>query len=124
MSTRFLKSRTTVAVHNVLESIDFYLRTVGFEVFVTMGEPPNFAMIGTGDVGLGLAESQNSAAADFACCYFDVQGVEELHRRCVDAGATITGPLTHQPWGNYDFVMADPDGNQIAFGEVPSQTTD
>jgi predicted enzyme related to lactoylglutathione lyase len=120
MSIRFLKSRTTLGVRNVPSSIEFYANTLGFEVLVTMGEPTNFALIGSGDSGLGLVETEHPAVAGFACCYFDVEGVEALHRRCVDAGAIITGPLTHHPWGNYDFVLADPDGYQLAFGEVPS----
>lgn len=120
MSIRFLKSRTTLGVRDVRASIDFYERAVGFSVIVTMGEPPTFAMIGDGDAGLGLGQVANPAVAGFACCYFNVDGVEELHQRCVDAGATITNHLTHQPWGNYDFVVADPDGHQLAFGEVPA----
>jgi predicted enzyme related to lactoylglutathione lyase len=121
---RFLKSRTTLGVRDVLASIDFYEKAVGFTVLTTMGEPPTFALIGHGEAGLGLGRVEYPAVADFACCYFNVDGVEELHQRCVDAGATITGPLTHQPWGNYDFVVADPDGHQIAFGEVPADHPD
>ncbi len=118
---RFLTSRTTLGVRNVSASVDFYVRALGFEVFHTMGEPPTFSMIGAGDAGLGLTQVEEPALADFACCYFNVEGVEELHERCVAAGATITNPLTRQPWGNYDFVVADPDGHQLAFGEVPSR---
>lgn len=123
MSIRFLKSRTTLGVRNVPESIDFYGRAVGFGTMVTMGEPPNFALIGAGDTGLGLVEAEHPAVAGFACCYFDVEGVEELHQRCLDAGATITSSLTRHPWGNYDFVVADPDGHQLAFGEVPAPSS-
>ena len=122
MATHFLKSRTTLGVTDVPASIEFYANPLGFEVTVTMGEPATFAMLAHGDVGLGLAQVEHPAVAAFACCYFNVVGVEELHDRCVAAGATITGPLTHQPWGNHDFVVADPDGHQLAFGEVPSES--
>ncbi len=118
--TRFVKSRSTLGVANVPASIRFYEAAVGFELIHSMGDPPTFAMIGSGDTGLGLGQVEQPAVAGFACCYFNVEGVEELHARCVEAGATITGPLTHQPWGNYDFVISDPDGHQLAFGEVPS----
>jgi len=118
--SRYLRSRTTIGVRDVVASIAFYERAVGFEVVVTMGERPTFALIGTGGVGLGLVESDPAPVAPFACCYIDVEGVEDLHRRCVEAGVTITSPLTTQPWGNRDFVIADPDGHQIAFGEVPA----
>ena len=119
MSTEFVRSRTTLGVRDVGASIDFYEQTVGFGVVVTMGEPPDFALIGNGHAGLGLNRVERPAVADFACCYFDVEGVEDLHRRCVAAKCRITSPLTRQPWGNYDFVIADLDGHQLAFGEVP-----
>ncbi len=119
--TRFVKTRTTLGVRDVPASIDFYERAVGFTTIHTMGNPPTFAMIGNGDARLGLGRVETPAVADFACCYIDVEGVEELHQRCVEAGATITNPLTRQPWGNYDFVVADPDGHQIAFGEIPAK---
>ncbi len=121
MSIRFLNSRTTLGVRDVSASIDFYAKTLGFETFLTMGEPSNFALIGHGKAGLGLSETEDPKVADFACCYFTVEGVEELHQRCVDAGIMITGPLTHQPWGNYDF---DPDGHQLAFGDVAAEGGD
>jgi predicted enzyme related to lactoylglutathione lyase len=121
MSETFLKSRTTLGVVDVTASADFYATTLGFEVFVTMGDPPEFAMVGRGEVGLGLVRSERPAVAEFACCYFDVDGVEALHQRCVEASATVVSPLTRQPWGNYDFVIADPDGHLIALGEVPQR---
>jgi predicted enzyme related to lactoylglutathione lyase len=121
MSIRFLKSRTTIGVRDVTASIVYYQQALGFEVLATMGEPANFALLGVGDAGLGLVQSASPAVGDFVCCYFDVEGVEELHQRCADAGVAITGALTRQPWGNYDFVIADPDGHQLAFGEVPAR---
>ena len=121
MTTRFLRSRATIGVRDVTEAIAFYRRAVGFDVIVTMGEPPSFALIGMGEVGLGLVACEVPPVAGFACCYVDVHGVEALFQRCVEAGVTITSPLTRQPWGNHDFVVADPDGNQIAFGEVPAE---
>ena len=121
MSFRFLKSRTTLGVHDVPASVAFYEQALGFEVAVTMGEPPTFALIGRDGTGLGLVQSEQPTVAGFACCYFDVDGVEELHQRCVDSGVTMRGPLTRQPWGNHDFVIADPDGHQIALGEVPER---
>jgi predicted enzyme related to lactoylglutathione lyase len=122
--TRFLRSRATLGVKSVPASLEFYDRAVGFTTLTAMGEPPTFAIVGPGDAALGLGRVEHPAVADFACCYFNVEGVEELHQRCVDAGARITAPLTRQPWGNYDFVVADPDGHQLAFGEVPAQHTD
>jgi catechol 2,3-dioxygenase-like lactoylglutathione lyase family enzyme len=121
VTTDFLRSRTTLGVRSVPVSIDFYARALGFETVVTMGEPPNFALLAHGLVGLGLAEVASPAVTEIACCYIDVDGVAALHERCVAAGAHIANPLTRHPWGNYDFVVADPDGHLLAFGEVPTE---
>jgi predicted enzyme related to lactoylglutathione lyase len=118
MTIHFLRSRTTLGVRDVGGSVDFYTRVLGFAVAASMGEPPTFALLGRDDTGLGLVEQAEPAVAAFACCYFDVTGVEDLHRRCVDAGVTVTAPPTRRPWGAYDFVIVDPDGHQLAFGEV------
>src|SRR5262249_33826481 len=67
LMTRFVRARTTLGVHDVPASIDFYARALGFEVEVTMGEPPNFALLTHGDVGLGIVEADAPAVADFAC---------------------------------------------------------
>jgi catechol 2,3-dioxygenase-like lactoylglutathione lyase family enzyme len=121
MSTTFLRGRPTLGVRDVATSLDFYTGALGFGVIVSMGEPPNFAIVSRDAVGLGVVQTEAPAVAEFACCYFDVDDVEALHQRCVDAGARIVAPLTRQPWGNYDFVVADPDGHLLACGEVPAR---
>jgi hypothetical protein len=84
--TRFLRSRPTLGVKSVPASLEFYEQAVGFTPLTTMGEPPTFAIVGPGVAGLGLAQVDSPAVGDLACCYFNVEGVEELHQRCVDAG--------------------------------------
>jgi predicted enzyme related to lactoylglutathione lyase len=122
MTIRFLRSRTTLPVRDVVASADFYRTLVGFKLVSTMGEPPDFALLAdpASGVGLGLVKSDEPAVAPFACCYIDVEGVEELHQRCLDASANVSPELTRHPWGNVDFVITDPDGHQIAIGQPPS----
>lgn len=121
MATKFLKSRCTLGVRDVSRSMAFYRDALGFEARTTMGDPPTFALLARDDVGLGLFHVDAPAPVDFACCYIDVEGVEAAHARCVDAGAAVVNPLTRHPWGNYDFVVQDPDGHRITIGEVPSR---
>jgi len=92
---------------------------LGFTVQTAMGEPASFAVLVRDDISLVLVQTAKPAVAGFACTYWNVDGVEALHKRCVTAGATITNELTRQPWGNYDFVVSDPDGHQLAMGEAP-----
>lgn len=120
MSARILKSRTTLGVRDVPRSVAFYGEALGFQVQTSMGTPPTFAVLVRDDISLGLVQTAQPAVATFACSYWNVTQVEALHTRCVQAAATIANPLTRQPWGNYDFVVQDPDGHLIALGEVPS----
>ena len=119
MKPRILKSRSTLGVSNVQKSIEFYTETLGFTVQTVMGDPPSFAVLVRDEISLGLVATSKPAVANFACSYWNVEGVEALHKRCTSAGATIANPLTRHPWGNYDFVVKDPDGHQIALGEAP-----
>ncbi|HEY2903498.1 MAG TPA: VOC family protein [Polyangia bacterium] len=117
----FLRSRCTLGVRDVTASTAFYRRALGWEIITTMGDPPSFAIVGDlSGVGLGLVQTAAPAVADFACCYLDVADVAALHRRCADAGVPIVHPLTRHPWGNHDFVIRDPDGHQLALGQVAS----
>src|SRR3954454_10402269 len=99
-----LGARPTLGTRDVGASLGFYVGVLGFEVATTMGDPPDFALLTSPDGGgLGLVRVDDPPVTDhYACCYVDVAGVEELHRRCVDAGFAITSPLTRQPWGNHD----------------------
>jgi len=116
-ASRFLSSRATLGAKDVAASVKFYTETLGFEVETTMGDPPSFAILRIDDTGLGLVKTDSPTVESFACVYFTVEGVEALHARCVAANAVITNSLTRHPWGNYDFVVQDPDGHMIALGE-------
>jgi predicted enzyme related to lactoylglutathione lyase len=118
---RFNKSRVTLGVKDVAKSLRFYREALGFEVLHTMGEPASFAILQAGSTGMALVKSERPAVAEFACVYFELDGVESLLSRCQSANAKIATPLTRQPWGNYDFVVEDPDGHKIALGEVPAR---
>ena len=99
-------------------SVAFYRDVLGFETKAMMGEPPNFALLtaGGGEIALNLHDDPQVNG-----CYIYVTGVEALHDRCVGQGATITYPLTLEPWGLLNFVISDPDGHQIAIGEQKEQ---
>lgn len=45
-----------------------------------------------------------------------VEGIEELHRQFVAAGARVFKPLAQTPWGTRDFWVEDPDGYILCFG--------
>ena len=109
-----LSARPNFHVKDVKASVAFYQDILGFDVKAMMGEPPNFALMTAGGGEIALNQHDDPQMSG---CYVYVTGVEALHDHCAAKGATITYPLTLEPWGLLNFVVADPDGHKIAIGE-------
>jgi len=117
-----LSARPNFNVRDIEASVAFYRDVLGFETKAMIGDPPNFALLTAGGGEIALNKHDDPQASG---CFVYVTGVEALHDRCVEQGATVTYPLTLEPWGLLNFVIADPDGHQIAIGEqkeAPSKT--
>jgi catechol 2,3-dioxygenase-like lactoylglutathione lyase family enzyme len=111
--TEFLNARPNFHVKDVARTVAFYRDKLGYTVVATMGEPANFALLENGGAQVAIGAS---AEVQPSGCYIYVNGVRELHDRLTAAGLNPT-PLTQQPWGLLDFVVYDPDGHMLAFGE-------
>jgi predicted enzyme related to lactoylglutathione lyase len=109
--------RANLEVRDVPSSVAFYDRVLGLQPETTMGDPPTFAILASGDAAMALAASATPSVAGIAACYVEVVDVEAAHQRALAAGATVTMPLTTHPWQMRDFVFRDPDGHQIAVGQ-------
>ncbi len=110
-----LGARPNFHVRDIEATAAFYRDLLGFDIVATMGEPKLFFGLVVRE-GAEIALVQNDDPQPVGC-YVYVTGVDALHDRLAASGATITNPLATQPWGNRDFVIADPDGHQIAIGE-------
>lgn len=117
MSVTLLGIRANLEVRDVPRSVAFYEGALGLHAAVTMGEPVTFAILAADDASLALAAAAEPAVAAIAACYVDVRDVAAAYDRCRQAGAEITAEVTTHPWGMRDFVLRDPDGNQIAVGQ-------
>jgi uncharacterized glyoxalase superfamily protein PhnB len=113
----WLGARPTLAVDDVGATLAVFVDTLGWNVFTTMGDPVDFAMIGAARATLALARSDAPPVTDIASVYVDVLGVAGVHAKCVEHGLEISHPLTDHPWGQRDFCVRLPSGHQIAFGE-------
>jgi predicted enzyme related to lactoylglutathione lyase len=110
----FHSARPNLEVSDLTASIAFYEAALGLPLRFRADEF-NLAVFGD-EGGCELALLQVDAP-HAASCYLLVTGVDVLHARCLQAGAPVLGaPETH-PWGTRDFVVTDPDGNQIAVGQ-------
>lgn len=50
-------------------------------------------------------------------CYVYVRDADALHAELVAKGANVQGEPVSRPWGLRDFVVLDPEGNRITFGQ-------
>jgi uncharacterized glyoxalase superfamily protein PhnB len=119
--TSYLSSRPALETANVGEELVFWQGLLGWDVVTTMGEPVSFALLSSGGAQVTLSQPMASGAepsiSTLAAVYIEVDEVEPLHDRLVDAGVKLTMPLTTQPWGLRDFVASTPTGHLIAFGQ-------
>lgn len=54
---------------------------------------------------------------DKSCCQIIVTAVNDLYDSLTGQGARIAHEIGNRPWGNWDFTIAEPDGNEITFSE-------
>ncbi len=124
-----MKARlTSFAPQFLVDDLDrsmAYYRKIGF----AFGEPwGGFYAIGRLD-GLELhlkeapknnPERQSRRANEHLDAAAGVDGIEAFYEHCVSNGIAILKPLAATEWGTKDFYIADPDGNVISFGGLPS----
>jgi uncharacterized glyoxalase superfamily protein PhnB len=68
------------------------------------------------EISLGLDRSGNKAGK--AGCYLKVTGIEAFHEELIGKGVEMTHPLKTEVYQMKEFMITDPDGNTINFGEV------
>lgn len=109
-------STPILPVLDMVRSIAFYDRA-GFDVrpydggdysFVTVEDESVFDL----DVAAGPLVPANNRAG----CYLIVTEVDEWHGRLADLGLDVTA-VQDQPWGMREFMLSDPDGNRLRFGQ-------
>jgi catechol 2,3-dioxygenase-like lactoylglutathione lyase family enzyme len=125
MAGRLTGSAPILLVADVRASAGYYRDRLGFEVEL-YGDPPDFGIAARGDAAIMLAEVEDRSRivphwrvreklwnvyvwVDDAVALY-----EELRRR----GATIDYSLYDAPHGCREFGVQDPDGYDIAFGQV------
>ena len=114
-------------VADVRRAAEHYERVLGFKAQLE-GDPPFYAEVSRGGARLALRGTHRpvfdaAARADEELLWqasVGVRGVKALYLEYVAAGATISTPLRREPWGVWDFAVADCEGNLIGFFEAPA----
>lgn len=100
-------------VLNVDAAVPFYTRVLGFEERFRY---PGYAGVSRDGVEIHLSQCDDPALPKITSCKVEMSGIDDLHETCRQEGVVHPkGSLAEQPWGQKEFVMIDPDGNEIVF---------
>ena len=105
----------TLRVKNLEQSLEFYKKIPGARVIMQRPGHVPFALIQIGKGRLGLLQQGTPGAFHIE---FDVADLDALYQQLQTAGVEAEEPPTRKGWGEYDFNVRDPDGNQIEFGST------
>jgi catechol 2,3-dioxygenase-like lactoylglutathione lyase family enzyme len=104
---------------DVARSAAFYRDALGF-VATMWGDPPRFAIVRRGTVTLGLASVHEGDMLHVKknwVAYIYVADADGLYAQLQQRGVHLPDAPTLQPWGCRDFVLHDPDGHLLCFGQ-------
>jgi catechol 2,3-dioxygenase-like lactoylglutathione lyase family enzyme len=112
------RAMPVLEITQIARSIAFYRDKLGFDAD-TWGEPPTFAIVQRGLVTLALALVDPPAAVSRRtwAAYLYPLDVDVLYAELVANGVVIPHPPETRFYNCREFVVDDPDGHIICFGQ-------
>ena len=104
-----------VPVGDLQRALTFYEEKLGFEI-VTLLPAGDYAVVERDDVAIHLFQ-QDGAVASPSGLHIFTSELDELYGEMQQRGAPIIQNIVRKAWGNRDFRVNDPWGNQIKFTE-------
>jgi len=104
-----------IPVANLEESLTYYQTRLGFEVAMKTPEG-DYAIVERDDVALHLFQDKIKSRSPVSIHIF-AMGLDELFSELQRQHAQVVQSIVRQPWGNRDFRITDPAGNEIKFTE-------
>lgn len=104
-----------IAVRDLQESTAYYEQKLGFHIVSEMPEQ-EYAIVERDDIAIHLFRDSSRSHAAVGIHIF-TGDLDELYSELVSRGAQITQSIVRKPWGNRDFRVADPFGNELKFTE-------
>ncbi len=106
-----------LSVDDLGKAMDFYRRTLGFDLAWSWGEPPDIAAVCRDSIEIMLTQRAGAKPAGAAHVYLVVSGIDDYYAALVGAGVTMVVPIGDRPYGMRDFRIADPSGNELSIGQ-------
>jgi uncharacterized glyoxalase superfamily protein PhnB len=105
-------------VTDLSKSLDYYKTKLGFDV-VSEFPDGSYAVVQRDDVAIHLFEDGTNTQP--VGVHIFTAALDDLHEELRTAGAMVTQAVERKPWGNRDFRVTDPFGNQIKFTEPSAE---
>jgi catechol 2,3-dioxygenase-like lactoylglutathione lyase family enzyme len=106
-------------VRDLEAALDFYTTKLGFKMEFKNGAV--FAIVSRDGIEISLALDRSGAKAGKGSCYLRVTGIDAIHDELRASGVAMTHPLKTESYGMREFMITDPDGNTVNFGESVSR---
>jgi lactoylglutathione lyase len=111
-----------ISTPDMQRALGFYRDVLDGEVeyrFPPEGDP-GYVGMRVGEAHLGIAfvpDAQTGAGGQRFALWVYADSCDAAVQRIREAGATVTGEPTDQPWGERVARVLDPDGNEVIVGQ-------
>lgn len=99
---------------NILSSVEYYTKVLGFEGHWLWGDPPDFAGVSKDGVEIFFALNAQGGPGTWLSVF--VNNVDEMYELIKPRGAKIIAEPKTMEWGVREMLVEDPDGHHIRFG--------
>ena len=126
-AARFYDAIPVFLVGDIAATMRWYSEKLGFSANAVPASPPHTFCILAKDnaqiflqqlAGYRKPDLYRERAGGVWNAYLPVRGVGELFRTLSGLEVTIVEPLHHQPYGQTEFVVSDPNGYTLVFAEA------
>jgi len=102
-------------VRDMAAALDFYTTKLDFRVTFQNGAV--YSIVTRDGIAIALALHHSGAHPNPGSGYIKLEGIEALHAELLGKGVAMTHPLKTESYGMREFMITDPDGNTLNFGE-------
>jgi predicted enzyme related to lactoylglutathione lyase len=110
----------TLHVADMRRTLAFFEKSLGFRCAFKVDDELHpaipYAIVERDQVAIHL--QLRSEAAGTSSCYITVDDADSLWAEVQMAGVRVTRPIEDSSYGMRDFNIADPDGNNLSFGQA------
>jgi uncharacterized glyoxalase superfamily protein PhnB len=110
---------TVLHVKDMTAALAYYRDRLGFTVSFTWDHPPRYICLCLGDAAIHLNSYVPPDGTSHVCIF--CKGIDTLYSQLIARGVSIAEPIKDQPYGMRDFVVIDPDGHRLVFGQGISE---